>query len=90
MAVKKDDAAIIDSLISANLALTNVVALLNDQIMRLSEKTEVEIPDIDKIQEAFQINNQFQQQMLTDWNQQHPDDQYDISFGEPDNDDDQQ
>ncbi|MCI1290601.1 MAG: hypothetical protein LKG31_03355 [Lactobacillus sp.] len=90
MAVKKDDAAIIDSLISANLALTNVVALLNDQIMRLSEKTKVEIPDLDKIQEAFQINNQFQQQMLTDWNQQHPDDQYDISFGEPDNDNDQQ
>lgn len=90
MAVKKDDAAIIDSLISANLALTNVVALLNDQVMRLSQKTEVKIPDIDKIQEAFQINNQFQQQMLTDWNQQHPDDQYDITFGDPDDDKDKQ
>lgn len=86
MAAKKDDATIIDSLISANLALTNVVALLNDQIMRVSEKSKVKIPDLDKIQRAFQINNQFQQQMLTDWNQQHPDDKYDISFGDPDDD----
>ncbi|MFC2694627.1 MAG: hypothetical protein ACFN0Y_01235 [Lactobacillus sp.] len=76
--------AMIDNLISASLALTNATALISDQVTRLSKQAQVPTPDEENIMKAFEMNHQFQQQLINLWNREHPDASYNIQFGEED------
>ena len=76
--------AMLDNLISASLALTNATALISDQVPRLSKQVKVETPDEENIMRAFEMNHQFQQQLIDLWNSAHPEASYNIEFGERD------
>lgn len=76
--------ALIDNLISASLALTNATALISDQVTRLAKQAQIPTPDEENIMKAFEMNHQFQQQLISLWNKEHPDASYNIQFGEED------
>lgn len=78
--------ALLDNLISASLALTNATALISDQVSRLSKKAGVPTPDDENIMRAFEMNHQFQQQLINLWNEKHPEASYNIQFGDKEDD----